>query len=541
LEEGGYLTIIGSPAGSISVDSLKTTLQAEIGHSDFQVPWNGRAVVFNISADGKHWTMWNDWCGSIPVFHAQIGEGRIASTLEPVVVAGAGYTPDDFFLPGLVSLLINGHFLGEWTLYEGMKVVPPDCVAEWDDDKFHWKRLWTVEPSDERWDRSWDELAEEMYELSRQAIADVLKTQRAWILPLSGGLDSRLIAAVGAEMGVDFYAYTYGPPAWDETLHARQVAQALNLPWKRVDLGTDYLAKYTPMWADWFGSALHLHGMYQMPFLESLKSEPPGPIVQGFLGEALTGLHLPGLISAHANGEHYGPLTDGWIHWPLEEVKSLLKVPVDDALEQIAEETENQISGTPGAWFQRLMYLDLWNRQRRFISYQPIMYDYWRGVATPFHNREYARFCLSLPLLALERRRLQGEMFRRYYRKLAEIPGTYGALPLVLSRRYIFRRGVAELLPTMLRRGPLREFNPVPNTLDRDCVQASGQAAFWPICEAWERLAERLDARQMAAAHEAASRGDRTGIMKLNALQTLACRLLDGGTNSWTCYEVADR
>ncbi|MGB3905828.1 MAG: asparagine synthase-related protein, partial [Anaerolineae bacterium] len=515
--DGQLFVLIGTPPADGFWPQVVKRLKGRPHFEDFKLPCEGRALLMSTSGDGREWTMWNDWCGSIPVFHAQIAKGQVASTLEPVVVAAAGYTPDDFFLPGLVSLLVNGHFLGNWTLYEGMDVVPPDCVAEWADEGFRWNRLWTVKPSEERWDRGWDELADEMFELSRQAIADVLKTQPSWILPLSGGLDSRLIAAVGAEMEVDLHAYTYGPPDWKDTIYARRVARALNLPWKQIDLGTRYLAEYTRSWADWFGSALHFHGMYQMPYLESLDSAPAGPIVQGFLGEALAGLHLPGLVSARRDGEHRGPLTDGWIHWSMEELKSLLKISIDEALERVATEMQAQLDAIPGAWFQRLMFLDFWNRQRRFVYYQSAMYDHWRGVATPFLNRDYARFCLSLPLLALEGRRLQAEMFRRYYRELAQIPGTYGALPLALSKRYIFKRGVAELLPKSLRRGPLREFNPRSETMDQDCVRASGQVALWPIYQACERLADWLEVSQVLAAHRAAAGGDLKAMRKLQA------------------------
>ena len=268
LADGGCAAVVGPHDGGVSVGSVVKALGRDADLSDFELPWEGRAVLLMLSPDGRQWTMWNDWCGSIPVFHTQVGHGRIASTLEPAVVAAANYTSDDFFLPGLVSLLVNGHYLGDWTLYEGMRVLPAECMAEWDDDGYRWSRLWTVKPSDERWDRGWDDLAGEMYELSRQAIGVVLTTQPAWVLPLSGGLDSRLIAAVGSDMGVELHAYTYGPSGWNETICSRQVAKALDLPWERVDLGTDYLAKYTPMWADWFGSGLHFHGMYQLPFLE---------------------------------------------------------------------------------------------------------------------------------------------------------------------------------------------------------------------------------------------------------------------------------
>ena len=72
--------------------------------------------------------MWNDWLGRIPVFDTKIGDGRIASTLEPVTVASARYTPDDLWLPDLVALQINCHYLSDWTLYKDMKVIPPTAL-----------------------------------------------------------------------------------------------------------------------------------------------------------------------------------------------------------------------------------------------------------------------------------------------------------------------------------------------------------------------------------------------------------------------------
>ena len=75
-------------------------VQEKLLSYDFELPWEGRVILLRISSGGKRWTMWNDWLGSIPVFYAEIESGRIASTLEPVTVAAADYTPDNFFMPG---------------------------------------------------------------------------------------------------------------------------------------------------------------------------------------------------------------------------------------------------------------------------------------------------------------------------------------------------------------------------------------------------------------------------------------------------------
>lgn len=527
LPDGTLLALIGSPIGDISLSKAWDSLKHFTKAKEFKLPWDGRFILLKVSADGRKWTMWNDWCGSIPVFHARIGERYIASTLDPVVVAAGGYKKNDFFLPGLVLLLLNGHYLGDWTLFKSMKIVQPDCVARWDNNEFKWERMWTVEPSQKRWNEGWDNLIDDMYRLSRKSITEVLKTQSSWILPLSGGLDSRLIAAVAAEMEINLHSYTYGPTTWSETICAKQVAKVLNIPWKSVDLGTRYLARYTQMWADWFGSALHFHGMYQMPFLESLNTAPPGPILQGFLGDPLAGNHLRNLCLTYLNKTKHSILPDSWTHWSIEEVKSIVKFPVTDVFKYVIAQVEKEITDISGEKFQQLMFFDFWNRQRLFISYQPTMYDYWRGVGTPFFNREYASFCMSLPRIALENRCLQKEMFRRYFPDMAAIGGTYAhGETMRMTARYAARRALAWRLPRLFRIGPLREFNPTHNTLESDCIRATKHEAAWPIFEAKQKLDEWIDMDAVNKTYKAAMGGDNRAVCKLMSVQAVAYRLL---------------
>jgi hypothetical protein len=466
--------------------------------------------------------MWNDWNGSIPVFHAQIGKGRIASTLEPAVVAAAGYTPNDFFLPGLVSMLINGHYLGDWSLFKGMKIIPPDCVDEWNDQGFRWKRLWAVNPTDDRWERGWDDLIDEMYALSHRAVAKVLKTQSSWILPLSGGIDSRLTAAVGEDLGTDLRAYTYGHNDWDETVYARQVAGVLGLPWQRVSIEPDYLVRYTRMWLDWFGSALHCHGMYQMPFLATLDGKESAPILQGYMGDPLAGNHVLGLISTHNRSDEVKPVTANGVHWPLNSLNKLLPSPyTQETLELVRNKTTEEIEQIPGAWYQRLMFLDFWNRQRLFVYYQSMMYDYYRGVATPFFNRNYAQFCLSLPRLALEGRRLQKEMLRRYYPTIATIGGTFGD-PLVQSRFYLAKKAVAQRLPRFLCKGSFQEFSPAGNTIQINALRKFGGQALWPLNKVRQSLGDWFNLDVLEKTYQDAAAGDEIAYNRLRPIQAIA-------------------
>lgn len=524
MSDGSLLVLIGSPHGSVKWEEAQEVLRSD----KFELPWDGRVVLLRISADGKRWTMWNDWLGSIPVFHAGIGRGRVASTLEPVTASAAGYTPDDFFLPGLVSLLINGHYLSDWTLYEGMKVVPPDSRMEWDEKGFRAHPLWSVEPSQSRWEAGWDDLVDEMYELSHKAIAEILKTQSTWILPLSSGLDSRLIAGVAADVGADTYAYAWGAPDTTDVTYSNQIAKTLGFPWKRISLPRDFLAAYTPRWADWFGSAMHFHGMYQMAFLDQIRAEPSAPIISGYIGDVLAGDSTKDLDAVHKDRKSYQLESDWYCHWTVEEVRAGAIFPLAEALEANADEFKRQINSLPGAFYQKMQFLELWNRQRYFTSFQSILSDYWRGVANPFMNRAYVRFCLSLPRAALDDRRLLADVFRRYYGRLAVIPGTYAKDPFVLTGKYLIKRRMAEVLPPSLHRGPLRGFGNVQLRMDIDSVQHSGRGALWPLFEARDRLSEWLDFDWLERDFQTVmtSREDIRPLRRLQSVQTLAYRLL---------------
>jgi hypothetical protein len=522
MPDGSSLVLIGSPHERVNW----LDVQDKILSGRFSLPWDGRVILLRIRSDGNHWTLWNDWLGSIPAYHAKVGRGRIVSTLEPVTVAAAGYTPNDFFLPGLVSLLLNGHFISDWTLYKGMNIIPPDSEMEWGENGFRAKRLWTVEPSQSRWESSWDDLADEMHELSHKAISDALKMQPRWILPLSSGLDSRLIAGVAADVGAEVYTYVWGESNTTDVIFSHRIARVLGLPWKHIHLPKNFLTEHTPGWADWFGSGMHFHGMYQMAFNECIKSEVSGPFLSGFVGDVLAGDAVVDLLQVHSS-KSYRVESEWYSSWTPELLKSVVKFPLEEALETNAQTIKEQIESFPGVPFQKIQYLELWNRQRFFTSFQSILADYWRGVATPYMNRDYARFCLSIPLLALDNRQLLSRVFRRYYGKLAVIPGTYAKEPFIITGRYLLLRRIAKLLSPMFHWGQLKGFRDVQLRMDVESIQSTGRDALWPLFDTLKQLSEWLDVDRLEQDYQMImeSKHDIRPLRRIQTAQTLAYRL----------------
>lgn len=521
--DGSWLVLVGRPQPPVSWTDLPPAFLDGDDAALNGLPWEGRALLLRVSADGERWVLCNDWLGAIPVFHARGPKGLVASTLEPAVVAAMGYTPHDIRIASLLCILINGHLLSDWTFYRDMRALLPDAVSTWDED-FRQRILHTVVPTTDRWETRWVDLVEEMHALQTRAVAQALAAGPAWTLPLSGGLDSRLIACIARGLGVDLRTCAWGSADTIDVVCSRAVARKLDLPWTHVDLGTDYLDRFTRPWAEWFGSTMHVHGMYQMAFYDASARSDTRPVVSGFLNDVLCG--VGGRETVPARGQLY----DEWYgHWTIDELRRLLCVPLDDALDELSHEIEVQLSARGGAGFQQDMAIEIWNRCPLFAGFQVTLADYWRGVAVPFLNRAFARFCFSLPLVAVDDRRLLREVFRTFYPTVAAIPGTYGQEPMLRTGSYLVSRRVALMLPRSWRKGPLSVFSGVHPRMDCDALRASGPAALWPIPQAEHALAEWLDVKQLGPLYDRAvsPAKDYRALRRLQSVQTLAYRLID--------------
>lgn len=528
MPDGSTLVLIGSPHNEIAWHAVQETLLKSEHPDDFTLPWEGRVILLQVGSDGRRWRIWNDWLGSITIYHADIQNGRIASTLEPVTVSTTAATPDDFFLPGLVSLLLNGYFLTDWTLYKRIKTIPPDSLTTWDEKGFRSKSLWTVLPSQERWETSWDDLVDEMHAISYQAIADTLKTQPSWILPLSSGLDSRLIAGVVSDVGANVYTYAWGDAGNTDVIYSAEIAKTLGLPWKHIVLPKNFLIRYTQQWFDWFGCAMHFQGMYLMSFLDELNGELDAPILNGFVGDVLAGDDLKEAAKLHAT-KQYQVDNEWYSDWSPEQLQASAKFPVEEALEANAENIKGQIASFPGAWHQKLLLLPLWNRQRSFISFLSTLMGYWRDVATPYLNRSYVRFCLSLPRVALDDRRLLGDVFKRYYGKLAVIPGSYASEPYISTGRYLLKRRIFGKLPASIRHHLIKGMENRHIGVDFEPIQTHGKDSLWPLFNVWDQVAEWLDLKQVERDYRAVmtSNRDVQALRRLQIVQTFSSRFLN--------------
>lgn len=123
-------------------------------------------------------------------------------------------------------------------------------------------------------------------------------TKKRYLLPLSGGFDSRLLALlINDKRRID--AFTYGV-SWDqsssdEVLNAKYVSEKLGINWSRIQIGNFNQSQYLQKNFDIFGPAIPMHCMYHMEFYDRIISDfgRDYTIVSGSVGDWWSGEKVP--------------------------------------------------------------------------------------------------------------------------------------------------------------------------------------------------------------------------------------------------------
>jgi hypothetical protein len=233
--ESGVLLALDGEAVGESAEGLLGRYLAAGPHFEAPEGWFG-ALVWDPRTKELHAV--TDRFGSRPVYVASRGRTLlVASELKALVAAGLEPRLDPV---GWAELLAYEYANGSNTPLEGVTLVPPASVLTVSHDgrrRIHERWRYRVEPVDDADEASW---LEELGRLLERAV--VTRTDDATVLALSGGLDSRCLAAILAGAGRPLASVTYGAPGSEDLRIGAEVARRARLPHQSVPLASGYLA-----------------------------------------------------------------------------------------------------------------------------------------------------------------------------------------------------------------------------------------------------------------------------------------------------------
>jgi asparagine synthase (glutamine-hydrolysing) len=255
-------------------------------------------------------------------------------------------------------------------------------------------------------------------------LESTIKQGKKLVVPLSGGLDSRIVIAMLKRLGVnDVICISYGRKGNRESAISKKVAEGLGYNWLFVEYTARkwyefYNSKEADHFQIWAGNLSSLPHLQDFLALKELKIQGKLPdnsvFVPGHSGDMLAGSHIPRYYldnSKNYNSETF--LADSlkkhynlW-KWPQEsELEHLFKEKISKSAAGL-EITDNDTCANA------IEFLDFNERQAKFIVNSVRAYEFfgyeWR---TPFWDTELIDFFLKVPL----KNRVGQDLYKKYAR-----------------------------------------------------------------------------------------------------------------------------
>lgn len=352
--------------------------------------FNGNFAVVIQGRDGFFASV--DQIRSIPLFFAQINSRVYLSDDAKWVFR---HLDTDDMDPRLrQEFLLTGYVTGGDTLYDGLKQLRAgECfwgrfnsTTELSLSKRRYFRYYNEQLICD----STDALIERLDAILLRSFERLARStqERTLILPLSGGLDSRLVTLMVKRLGYDnVICYSYGRPGNKDTTRSKTVAEKLDFTWMYVPYSRKKWRQWyrTEQWKRYvsfagnFTSVPHIDEWAAVWDLKKNGRIPEDAIfVPGHTGDFISGGHTAYLFNTPGEvGER--KLTDSILRkhyglWPEllndAQIKRAMEERIRESLAGLAMETNQGLASAYEYW-------EWQERQAKFILNSLRVYDFW--------------------------------------------------------------------------------------------------------------------------------------------------------------------
>ncbi|MCH8683959.1 hypothetical protein [Pedomonas mirosovicensis] len=379
------------------------------------------AQIFTLLGwDGRQLTLQSDAVGLKPVYWAETADGWLfASTITDILLCEPALAqPID---PLALQFLFIGRAVWEdRTLHQRVKRLKSGAVYRWTADAgltITRERRWQLpEPEPKmRWDAFCARMDGEIGRLMDHTLGN---KPEPLALSLSGGYDSRLLAAQVVARGLKPLSLTFGAGHTREARAAAEIARLLGLPHRAAPYRDDIILGHLNRLTGWFEGCSDL-SLGQAAAIEDFHL-PPVRMVQGFAGDLIAGSFAARLkggddISldalSHAIVRYYFPTAP--------DLARVIGIPFDhDAMEaSVRAELGDDSPCIPAFW--RWAWED---HVRRYTAGVLLATQPWADLLLPYYDRDYVTFWARVPLEGQRDRIWFKRWFAERHPTLARVP-----------------------------------------------------------------------------------------------------------------------
>lgn len=351
------------------------------------------------------------------------GETTLLAT-ELHALLGHPQAPREIDEMAVEQFLITSHLIDTRSLIRDVNVLPPGTITRINRKGMSFEPYWTpriVPAQDDGLDNWADRLADVLSPAVRARCGD-----EPPLLPLSGGLDARSVAAfIPPELAATATTGSFGHGHCYDVRYGRRIARALGAPFYRLPIPEDFFCQYLePVQMLCDGEV----SIEAFPIYRLTEMGLPGQtMLMGYLGDALSGGHLLGLDHAPYSenpldavwrkkyqGKGFSEQLLGQVLLPerYQAARGSTRSIMHAALDKAEAETLDE----------KALVVELHHRQSRYIAYFGRLLSARYRVENPFLDPDVLDTFLSMPLVHRQGQRAYRRMLVRHAPRLASVP-----------------------------------------------------------------------------------------------------------------------
>jgi hypothetical protein len=233
----------------------------------------------------------SDPLGIISIFYGQKGNRFFISTSALAVAKAVQSRPSQF---GVRYFILYGNVFGETTLWEDVKRILPATVVKLTRSSIEKSTYWSFNIDQTIANLSLNETVDCVIAvLSRMMQHGLKREEKAW-LSLTGGFDSRALAAMVHYSGLPFKGYTHGQPDAKDVRIASLISQKMAWDHEYFPLPEDWgdqRAYWLSRTLGWDDGHLDILKTSRIVREQTLKARQHGVSLWGFGGETYRGYY----------------------------------------------------------------------------------------------------------------------------------------------------------------------------------------------------------------------------------------------------------
>ena len=476
-DKGDHISVRGYAFynGSFLNGSVFARTLLEIFRSVANEEWKGQVIEIASRLNGFFSMIYRtqnlcfgmvDRVRSIPLFYTQ-EDNRFGIGDNPYTLLGSNST-FKFNPQSSVEFLLAGYVTGNETLHEDIHQIKPGefVIAEKMENGsiqlsevsyFSYFDRTTLDGDDEV-------LEEELYKRIERVFGRYASVfgSRHFLIPLSGGLDSRLIVAMFKQAGIKkVTCFSYGNPKSEDALLSSKVAHYLGYNWRFIPyegrpywtrLSKDKLFDSYLLFGSAFSSMAHAQDWPAVRHLVGDLEDPNPVFVPGHTGDFLSGGHLPAEIVTGHHGDFMDLVTNSILShhynlWPIPRMCHDLKQHLIERVKKMLVTTATD-RNTAAKCYEQWEWA---GRQAKFIINSVRVYDFFKkDWLLPLWDNELVDFFMRLGVGEKYQKRIYINtlLTKVFSGKLSEL----SSIPVCSTTKLIYRKREGALTTMNLRK-----------------------------------------------------------------------------------------